>query len=480
MSGNDLPIANIVQISVSEAQIGANAYNTSNLALFTSSAYANSFGSLGYNIYLDPTQVGVDFGTSSVPFLMANSVFSQQPNILAGGGSFIVIPYVVAVQHFALSGIPASGTFTLSYLGNPTANINWNDTAAQIQSKLQAVMGLGQVTVTGSLAAQAINITFTGVYGPLTLLTVGGAGLATSAPAAITITPTTTTVGEIFAQAVARTSNLVQYFGLMPDQILSQADVLAAAAVVQPLNKIAFYPLNQTADVSPGGTADLLRQGTFSQNRAMYYGSDLATGLTGYLTFLSGDAGRALSTAFDGSNTTQNMSLRQIIGLSPDPTMTQAIKDLCNASGAQAYVSYQGVPAVFDSGANFFFDQVYNLRWFVGALQIAGFNFLAQTSTKIPQTESGMDGLKGAYRGVCQQAVTNQYSAPGAWQSAVTFGNQADFLANIAQVGYYIYSTPIAQQSQASRAARQAPLIQIALKEAGAINTSTVVVFVNP
>ena len=44
--------------------------------------------------------------------------------------------------------------------------------------------------------------------------------------------------------------------------------------------------------------------------------------------------------------------------------------------------------------------------------KLAGFNYLAQSSTKIPQTEAGMDGLKGAYRAVCQQAVANQNPAP--------------------------------------------------------------------
>jgi hypothetical protein len=107
---------------------------------------------------------------------------------------------------------------------------------------------------------------------------------------------------------------------------------------------------------------------------------------------------------------------------------------------------------------------------------VAGFNFLAQANTKVPQTESGMDGLKGAYRQVCQQAVSNQYVAPGTWNSGSTFGNLVDFINNITGVGYYIFSSPIATQSQATRQARQAPLVQIAIKEAGAIQESTVIV----
>ena len=189
--------------------------------------------------------------------------------------------------------------------------------------------------------------------------------------------------------------------------------------------------------------------------------------------------GRALSTNFNGSNTTQTMHLKPLVTIQPDPTMTQTILGLALAAGADTYISLQGVSAVFTSGANQFWDQVYNLLWFVGALQVAGFNYLAQAGTKIPQTENGMDGLKGAYRVVCEQAVTNQYAAPGAWNSATLFGNPADLIANVAQRGYYIYSLPVSQQLQAARAARQAPIVQIALKQAGAVQESTVIVNVN-
>src|SRR5208283_750236 len=109
----DLQLTNVINISVSEAQTGIGEYNTSNLALFSHEPYADTFGVLGYKIYLDPTEVGIDFGSASETFAQANAVFSQQPNILAGGGYLVIIPFVEDIQNFALSGIPASGTFVL-------------------------------------------------------------------------------------------------------------------------------------------------------------------------------------------------------------------------------------------------------------------------------------------------------------------------------------------------------------------------------
>ena len=283
-------------------------------------------------------------------------------------------------------------------------------------------------------------------------------------------------LSETLAEAIARTEGLVQYFGVMTNSIQSQVDELAAAAVIQTLNKLAFFVSRTEADIDPGGKLDLLTTGGFTQSRGLYYGADNDLDA---LIMMASYVGRGLSTNFTGSNTTQTMHLKDLAGVQPDPTMTQTILNKALAAGADTYVSLQGVAKVFCSGANKFFDQSYNLQWFVGALQVAGFNFLAQTSTKIPQTESGMDGLKGAYRSVCEQGITNQYGAPGTWNSPVTFGNQNDLFQNIEQRGYYIYSTPISQQSQADREARKAPLVQIAFKEAGAIQESDVIVNIN-
>lgn len=443
-----------------------------------------SGGGGGYAAYLTPTQVGLDFGTSSKTHAMANSIFSQQPNILIGGGQLIVILLQVSQQTLSLSAVPASGTFEVTYNGNSSAAINWNDEASAIQAKVQAVAGLGQASVVGSLHSQAITIILYNVYGVALPITTSANSLEDAGSAAITITPSIPAVGETLAAAITRTVGLVQYFGILvtescgTGQNIPSADVTAAAAVVLPLVKILFMVTNSATDITPtSGMVAVLTLAGFTNTRVNYYGDSVALNA---LTFIAGYAGGRLSVDFSGSNTTTTAHLKQILGVSVDPSMTQTLLDHAETVGADTYVSLQGVAAIFCSGANQFFDQVYNRLWLTGALQVAGFNYLAQSATKIPQTEQGMDGLKGAYRAILEQAVTNQYCAPGAWNSSTTFGNQNDLIANVAQRGYYIYSVPVAQQSQANRAARQAPLVQIALKEAGAIHSSTVIVTINP
>jgi hypothetical protein len=90
-----------------------------------------------------------------------------------------------------------------------------------------------------------------------------------------------------------------------------------------------------------------------------------------------------------------------------------------------------------------------------------------------------MNGLKDAYRQVCVQFVTNGCVAPGAWNSSETFADPLTFNNNIATNGYYIYSQPVAQQNVTDRDNRVAPLVQIAMKRAGAIHSSNVIVVVN-
>ncbi len=190
-------------------------------------------------------------------------------------------------------------------------------------------------------------------------------------------------------------------------------------------------------------------------------------------------AGRAMSVDFNGSNTTNTLHLKQLSGITVDQGISQANLTRCGVIGVDVYVPISGRASLFTSGADSFFDEVYNLDWLVFAIAVAGFNALAETSTKLPQTEPGIAVLRNAYANVLKQAVVNGYFAPGSWNSSQLFGNPADLNRNIEQVGWYIYSAPVNAQTQSARVARQAPLIQIAGKEAGAVHSSSVVIFIN-
>ena len=378
----DLSLNNIVNISVATPPTGVGAFNTSNLLIVTGETPEASFGTDGYKIYLSPTQVSTDFGSTSRTYQQALSVFSQQLNILAGGGYLVI-------------------------------------------------------------ATKSSN-------------------------------------SEKLGDSITRLSSVVQFFGVISsDDTVSESDAKAAATVVQALdNKMLFLVSKSSADLADAAVFDDIKDANETKTRCLYYGG-VTEDENAHLKFLAGYASKALSTNFSGVNTTQTLHLKDVAGVTGDSTITENLKNMANLAGVDIYANIAGTPKILTSGANEFFDYVYNLEWFKGSLQVSLFNALAQTSTKVPQTDEGMAYLKNVARRICEAAVDNGFVAPGSWTLPDFFGNQEDFLLHLGQRGYYIYSLPVARQSATAREARQAPLIQVAIKSAGAIHSSNIIININ-
>ena len=281
---------------------------------------------------------------------------------------------------------------------------------------------------------------------------------------------------EKIQTAIARVIDQIYFFGVLVDADISGSDFTDMTSYMQTVDKVLFFGSATAADiVTSSGRFDIVRSSSETHTRCLYCTVDQDTAIL----FAAAYAGRALSTDFSGSLTAQTMHLKSLATISPDPGVSQTVLASAVAAGAGVYVSIAGISGVFESGENSFFDEIYNELWFKAALQVAGFNYLRQTNTKVPQTEDGMDGLKGAYRKVCAQAVKNGFLAPGSWTSPDSFGSREALIRCITDIGYYVYSAPIADQAAADRADRLAPLIQIAVKAAGAIHKTNIIVTVN-
>lgn len=290
--------------------------------------------------------------------------------------------------------------------------------------------------------------------------------------------------GDTLADVIAA-GILVVFFGgaMWAGYTPNDAEVLAASTAVQSIQGVKLFASSYLAS-SLTTTTGLFWKITDAEERHtrcfLYIvgGSALEARLA-----MAAYAGRALSTNFDGVNTTITMHGKTLIGVTSDTSITSTILANCKTVGVDVYPSVGGgaqyLGKVFCTAGNDYFDNVYNLDWLVSAIQVAGFNALTQTSTKLPQTEVGMGQLKAAYNTVLGQAVTNGFVAPGVWNSPELFGNPNDLRRCVLNTGYYMYSQPVNQQSQVSREARQAPLVQIAIKFAGAVQSSAVVVSVN-
>lgn len=188
--------------------------------------------------------------------------------------------------------------------------------------------------------------------------------------------------------------------------------------------------------------------------------------------------GRLLTTDFDGNNTTITLMYKQEPGIVAE-TLTSTQADTLENKRGNVFVEYDNETAIVQYGvtpSGIFIDSIYNSIWFRNRIQTDVYNLLYQSQTKIPQTDGGNALIATAIESACAAAVNNGYLAPGVWNSG-GFGalKQGDTLAK----GYYVYTPPIALQSQANREARKSVPFQVAAKEAGAIHAADILVNVN-
>lgn len=488
-----LPVSNVINVSITTTPSGLSLPNVNNLSIFSNESPINPNTYGVFQKYQSPSQVIADWGTDSVTAQMANAIFSQSPNILTGRGQLVILPMIdsVSATEGNIVTTDISGNLaaliavsdgdlkvTLNSVVHNLANMNFTNclTLANIAAVLQA--NLPDAIVTSNSTTITITSKKVGSASTVALAAYSGGGTDLTATgllhtASATPTAGVNSSGETLLQAIARTSSAVFYAGVMTNLDLEDAVVETTAAAIQALDKI-YLQHDSSTDVILGlGTT--ISQASETKTRILLYTPSQAAANLEKAAY----AGRAFSTDFTGSNTAATMNLKSLVTIDPDLGISQTLYDEAETAGVDLYVSYDGVPSVFSTGGNDFFDNVYMDLAIKFALQTAGFNYLRQTNTKVPQTEPGMNGLKSSYSTVMTQYVNNGCVAPGTWDSAETFGDPEIFRANIENYGFYIFSQPVAQQSSVDRDARIAPLVQIAFKRAGAIQSGNVIVLVN-
>lgn len=489
-----IDITNFINISITGVPKGLGDVNVNSVALFSTETPSNIDA---YRIYTNARDVAVDYGTNSITAKMASAVFSQAPNILTGKGRLVIIPMVNAVS--AISGIWESADITANLTalqaitsGDIRVVLNGNnidltdldfsntssfaDIATILQRKLVDVEVVAKATgldfsskKVGSSSAVSIAQLPSGTGSDLS-----AAGLLNTA--AGTATAGGNAQGETLIEAITRSEEDVAYVGIFSNLEMEDAVVKSAATAIQAKKKIWVHHFASTEDLEPTtGICSQIKDASETKTRCLFYSPNPAAANLMKASYV----GRAFSVNFSGSSTTQTMQLKALAGVTPDSAITSTIYNKAKVAGVDLYGDVSSLPITVSFGANDFFDNVYNSQWLQFALEVAGFNHLKQTNTKVPQTEGGMDGLKAAYGKVLAQAVNNRMLGTGLqWNSSETFGDPDDLRRNITDVGYYQYSLPIAQQSQTEREAREAPLVQMALKLAGAIHSSSVIVVI--
>lgn len=288
---------------------------------------------------------------------------------------------------------------------------------------------------------------------------------------------------ETYSQAITRLAGEIYFEGILTTRTVTDDEAVAASTLVQSMNnRILMLPASNTNALT-ASTGLFAKVASNTRTKCVLYtlGEDEETAALNARLFAAAYLSRGFAVNYSGSNTTITMNLKDLVGIQADTNISEGILSQCVAIGADCFPSIEGLAKVISNRqGGMYFDQVTNQIWFLNAIQRAVFNVLAQTNTKIPQTEPGLEKITKAIRQVCNQGVINGFIAPGTWNSSDTFGVYADFYRNIEEFGYYIYHQPVSEQLQSEREQRKAPLYQIAAKEAGSVHSCNIIITIEP
>lgn len=451
------------------------------------------------------TVIGQSFGTESAAYKMANAVFAQNPNILNADGYVVVAPYLdnviltpATAGTLTTANISANlstiiavndGDLNLTIDGNSTELTGLDFTECETLADIAGVIGAALSTATVEAVNNALVFTSatTGATSSVTVAAATGAGTdlygagyfdgananAQTGAAAITGAETTD-------MAIARLAQQVYTEGILTTRDLTDAEAIAASNVVEAMpNNILFIASNDVSTLQDGGLFDTIKNN--KQTRKLLYltGADLTEQRENGKLFAAAFASRGLSVNYNGSNSTITMTYKDLAGVPVDTNISETILAQCQEVGADVYCSIEGLAKVisFKQGGQYF-DELTNQIWLRTTIQTTVANVLFTTRSKIPQTTQGVNTLVNAIYTVLNQGVINGMIGAGAWNSSDTFGVYEDFMRGIRTFGYYVYFTPIAEQSQAEREARKCPVISIAVKLSGAIEHCNVLIYI--
>lgn len=481
----EVPLSYTVNVSLSATPAGLADFNTNSIAIFSNeqAGFTES-----YQAYMSLNAVENDFGTNSLTYKMAQALFTPAPNFRTGGGVLYIFPFkgVNATAGSLTTSSITANVDNFKLVTDGALNLTIDGVATQLSDlDFSAVSSVADIV--SVLNAQNLDVYITEDSGTIVFTskkfgTVSAVTATTSASGTdiagasyldtANATPVTGTdaSGQTLSSAVASGLEQVYFGGVLTTQYLDSTTALAQATAIQAYDVTFFNEMTSLKEIASLGAS--IKSAGLGKTRTLAYSKGAEQAKIAIATY----ATIAKSVNYNGSNTAITMNLKTLTGVVADGGLSDTYVTQANANGVDIYGNTGGLSVVYSNDNNGYTDDIEANLWHKKATEIAGFNYLRQTGTKIPQTEEGMTGLKSAYAQVCEKAIRNNTIGAGTWNGAIPFGNPADFRRNIEEKGYYIYSIPIAQQSQTEREARKAPVCQIALKRSGAFHHSDVII----
>ncbi|EIX9631723.1 TPA: DUF3383 domain-containing protein [Klebsiella pneumoniae] len=273
---------------------------------------------------------------------------------------------------------------------------------------------------------------------------------------------------ETLLQAVNASLQYTNWYGLaIADSAdLVEADVISVAAAIEAssLSRILAVTTDDANVLVSSNTDNIgykLKAEGYSRTFWQYSTSSKYAAISAF--------GRAFTVNFTGNNTTITLKFKTEPGVTYE-TLTTAQASAIDAINGNVYVYYANDTAIIQQGVmanGDFFDERHGLDWLQNYVQTNLYNLLYTSTTKIPQTDAGVTRLMTNVEASLDQAVNNGLIAPGVWNGGpIGQIESGDTLTK----GYYVYADAVANQAQSDREARKSPVIQAAIKMAGAIH----------
>lgn len=277
---------------------------------------------------------------------------------------------------------------------------------------------------------------------------------------------------ETLAQAITAVLQFTNWYGLgiADEDELTPAEITATAAAIQAssLSRVFAVTSSDSGIIDSATTSDVastLKAAGYSRTFVQYSTKSKYAALSAF--------GRAFTVNFTGNNTTITLKFKTEPGVTYE-TLTSSQAAAVDSKNANVYVYYANDTAILQQGVmsnGDFFDERHGLDWLQNYVQTNLFNLLYTSTSKIPQTEAGITRLLTNVEMSLDQAVSNGLVAPGVWNG----GDIGQIAAgDTLTKGYYVYAQPLSSQAQSDREKRRAPLIQAAIKLAGAVHYADV------
>lgn len=495
-------INNVINVTLLEEGRAAARDNINVCAIVTSQTGVLSTGER-WRSYKTATAVEQDWGASSVTAAFANTFFGTSPNPVSAGGTLVIgywnaagetLPETAGVlrgaeisQAVALPalrqkndwsfGIEIDGTEHEVTGIDGTTVATLSDVVARIQAAItpavasvvfdgSRIVFSSKTTGADSVVGFAVPIESGSFIGDVLAIASGSGAVQVNGESVAQVEPETQLecLSKLKAQVNIKGAAFI-------DKILdAQVPLIASWAKANAVIVYETFTGSAALEVDPVNPAWAVTLASQSNFRMLY-------SKAGNRKFGVSYMARTHTVNFNGERTAITLHLKTMNVPAEEYSQTEI--DKAKRVGLDIYTTIKDVPCVLSSGANDFVDNVYNLMAYVDAVQTDTFNLLKTTPTKVPQTYYGVDQLEDCVEKTTVGFVRAGVFNPGTWTLPDFFGDRDMFLRNIEQNGYYVLAGDLKDQSTADRQERKSPVVQVAVKNAGAVHSADIIINFN-